>query len=293
MKSGSLFEDLRQKTAFSARIGMCLRMVWDLIMPRFCLVCGRGLDTRSPGDGSVGEEHLCRECWKDLPRTRYWKLRENPMAESYNALIQRNMGENGRYQPYGYAAALYFYKGGYREISKALKYRRNFAAGRCFGQLLGQTLRESEFFRDVDLVVPIPLHWWRRWQRGYNQAEVIAREVSRVLGARYEPRLLRRTRRTKTQTHLNAEERAANVVGAFRVRRSQVLRWGTKCNERRPIHLLLIDDVFTTGATATACERAIRVVLQTDISGGSPEAVISGATRQVRISVATLACVEH
>ena len=144
---------------------MIWKVIADLLMPRTCLACGAELGPE--------EEHLCESCLKDLPQTRYWKLRENPMAESFNALIQRNMGEDVRYQPYGYAAALYFYKGGYREIRKALKYRRNFAAGRCFGRLLGQTLAETESFRDVDLVLPIPLHWTRRWRRGYNQAEGI------------------------------------------------------------------------------------------------------------------------
>lgn len=260
----------------------------DLIMPRFCLVCGRALDTGSPGDSGTVEEHLCEACWKDLPRTRYWKVRENPMAESYNALIQRNMGEDVQYHPYGYAAALYFYKGGYREISKALKYKRNFAAGRCFGRLLGQTLAETEFFQDVDLVVPIPLHWSRHWRRGYNQAEVIARKVARELGARCEPRLLRRARRTKTQTHLNAEGRAANVAGAFRLNSRGWERTLTAAGDVPTRHILLIDDVFTTGATAAACERAIRLALQTGEWGPGPQ-----TAAQIRISVATLACVEH
>ena len=276
---------------------MIWRAIADLLMPRVCVVCGMVLE----GD----EEHLCKACWKDLPRTRYWKLRENPMAESFNALIQRNMGEDVQYQPYGYAAALYFYKGGYREISKALKYRRNFAAGRCFGRLLGQTLAETELFRDVDLVVPIPLHWSRHWRRGYNQAEVIAREVARELGARCEPRLLRRARRTKTQTHLNAEGRASNVAGAFRVnacnwrrlltreppsphRPLSLHRMPSSCHPASPRHYLLIDDVFTTGATAASCERAIREALRTATPGRN-----SNNARRVRISIATLACVER
>ena len=91
---------------------MICREIADLLMPRICLCCGAVLGR---------EEHICEKCWKDLPQTRYWKLRENPMAESFNALIQRNMGDDASYRPYGHAAALYFYKGGYKEISKSLK----------------------------------------------------------------------------------------------------------------------------------------------------------------------------
>lgn len=276
---------------------MIWRAIADLLMPRVCVVCGRVLER--------DEEHLCEACWKDIPRTRYWKLRENPMAESFNALIQRNMGDDVRYQPYGYAAALYFYKGGYREISKALKYRRNFAAGRYFARMLGTTLAGSQYFQDVDLVVPIPLHWTRRWQRGYNQAAVIAREVALKLGARCEQRLLRRTRHTRTQTHLNAEGRAANVAGAFRVnarnwrrlltreppsphRPLSLHRMPSSCHPASPRHYLLIDDVFTTGATAASCERAIREALRVADRG-----LNTNNARQIRISIATLACVER
>ncbi|MBQ6014868.1 MAG: ComF family protein [Bacteroidales bacterium] len=269
---------------------MIWKVIADLLMPRTCLACGAELGPE--------EEHLCESCWKDLPRTRYWKLRENPMAESFNSLVQRNMGEDVRYQPYGYAASLYLYKGGYREISKALKYRRNFAAGRYFARMLGTTLAGSQYFQDVDLVVPIPLHWTRRWQRGYNQAAVIAREVAACLGCPCDTRLLKRTRHTRTQTHLNAEGRASNVAGAFQVN----LRGWSKLSGKmakngegdgvseglRFRHCLLIDDVFTTGSTAASCERAIRAALRTATPGRN-----SNNARRVRISVATLACVER
>lgn len=268
------------------RLATALRAAADLAMPRVCLCCGAVL--------RPDERHICRSCRDDIPRTRYWRLRENPMAESYNALIQRNMAEDVRFQPYGYAAALYFYRGGFRNISKALKYRRNFAAGRHFAQMLGATLAGSEFFGDVDLVVPVPLHWTRRWRRGYNQAAVIAREVARELGAPCCPGLLLRARRTRTQTHLHLEGRARNVAGAFAVspRRLRRMMQGTP-----PLHMLLIDDVFTTGATVASCERALRAGLAplyatpAGPTPASPNPTTPHATTRLRISVATLACV--
>nr|MCR5519797.1 hypothetical protein [Bacteroidales bacterium] len=285
------------------RLATALRAAADLAMPRVCLCCGAEL--------RPDERHICRSCRDDIPRTRYWKLRENPMAESYNALIQRNMAEDVRFQPYGYAAALYFYRGGFRNISKALKYRRNFAAGRHFAQMLGATLAGSEFFGDVDLVVPVPLHWTRRWRRGYNQAAVIAREVARELGAPCCPGLLLRARRTRTQTHLHLEGRARNVAGAFVVSPRRLRRMMAEARRSRglgvsvdagaqgapPLHVLLIDDVFTTGATVASCERALRAGLAplyatpAGPTPASPSPTTPHATTRLRISVATLACV--
>jgi ComF family protein len=184
------------------------------------------------------------------------------MADRFNARIQVN-----EYEPYAYAAALYHYRteSDYRKISQALKYHRDFGAGRWAARLLGERLAASPLYADVDLVVPVPLHWTRRWQRGYNQAEVIAREVAAVLGAACRPRLLRRRRRTRSQAHLQGSAaKAANVADAF------VLRAAAPAH-----HILLIDDVFTTGSTLAACHKALR----------------RHYGPQVRISVATLAAV--
>jgi len=221
-------------------------------------VCGRPLIPQ--------EQHLCLECLSDLPETRYAPLGHNPMADRFNARIQVN-----EYEPYAYAAALYHYRAesGYKKISQALKYHRDFGTGRWAAQLLGERLAASPLFADVDLVVPVPLHWARYWARGYNQAAVIAREVARVLGAPCAERLLRRCRRTRSQTHLHGDAKAANVTGAFALRR----RGPSPLPAAR--HILLIDDVFTTGATLAACHRALRCVY-------GPE---------VRISVATLGAV--
>ena len=218
----------------------------DLLMPRFCLSCGRALTLR--------ERFLCLPCSMDLPLTRFELWEHNPMADKYNDMCNRcpensdTSGENrgilklmsvfsghqsqegDLYEPYQRAAALIYYRAesGYSAIPRALKYRRDFAAGRHFAAMLGRRLAESPLFEDVDLVVPVPLHWMRRLRRGYNQAAVIAREVARELSAAFEPRLLRRTRLTKTQTRLGTEAKRLNVAGAFAVRRGIAKKWREK-----------------------------------------------------------------
>ena len=217
-----------------------LSTLLDLVLPRVCVVCGRPLLPQ--------EHHLCLACLADLPETQYATLDHNPMADRFNGKLQID-----EYEPYAYAAALYHYRAeaGYKRISQALKYHRDFGTGRWAARRLGARLAASPLYADVDLVVPVPLHWTRHRQRGYNQAAVIAREVAEALGAPCAQRLLRRTRRTRSQTRLSGEAKAANVAGAFALRRA-----GGPLPAAR--HILLVDDVFTTGATLAACHRALR-----------------------------------
>ena len=222
----------------------------DLAMPRECIVCGTAL--------MPGERHICLCCRADLPRTDFRLLSRNPMSAKFNARIAAS-GDEG-YVPYSYAIALYYYQAGYKEISQALKYRGNLAAGRYFASLLGDEILAAPHFSDVDLVLPVPLHWSRKWKRGYNQAELIAAEVARKAGVRCRTDVLVRCRRTRSQTRLSGDEKARNVSGAFRVAR--VPEAG---------HILLVDDVHTTGSTLFACYEALRGVM-------GPEVRISGAT---------------
>lgn len=229
----------------------------DLVLPRVCVVCGRAL--------MPCEKHICLLCAEDLPRTRFAGLSHNPMAEKFNAGMSPD-----EYEPYAYAAALFHYSAGsgYDNITKTLKYGGNLAEGRFFASMLASELVASELFSDVGAVVPVPLHWMRRWKRGYNQAGVIARVLAREMGVRCEPGLLKRRRRTASQTSLDAAGRQENVRGAFIADRKVIdamLASGVR-------HLLLVDDVFTTGATLLECYRAVRTL----------------AGPELRISVATL-----
>ena len=156
--------------------------------------------------------------------------------------------------------------------------------------MLGERAAAADWLSDVDTVIPVPLHWTRRLRRGYNQAEVIASEVAKALGARPRTDILERLRRTSTQTKLGVEEKASNVRGAFAVSRKFRRRFhkpettdGASSSdkisgERNPVtvrHILLVDDVFTTGSTLYNCWRPLH-----DFFGPS-----------VRISIATLGVV--
>lgn len=252
--------------------GRYVRACTDLLFPRTCIVCGRKLMTE--------ERHLCLYCRMDLPVTHFWERSRNPMADRFNDVIQKGLEKaweeeepaSDAHERYAYACALFFFDSDadYRRIPYQLKYQGNIPAGRYFGQMMGSRLASSPYLSDVDMVIPVPLHWLRRWKRGYNQAEILAGEVAACLGAPMRKDILARQRNTKTQTALSISEKASNVSGAFTVRDSEALDFGPHGG-----HILLIDDVFTTGATLHACFTALRKHI--------PE--------NVRISVATLGCV--
>lgn len=245
----SLFYGLDLKTS--------LRALADLLMPRCCAVCGRELGLK--------EDHICLCCEMDIPYTYFWDMPRNAMADEFNSRIKTIDGVR---EPYCHAAALFFYDdaSGYKRIPQRLKYDGGIAMGKEFSRRLGEVLASSVYFKDVDAIVPVPLHWARRWKRGYNQARVIADEVSRCIGAPVLAGVLSKPRRKSSQTRAGAAEREKNMSGAFKAEAPGIAAR----------HILIVDDTFTTGSTLAACHAALRSVLPAG----------------VRISVASLAYVQ-
>lgn len=203
----------------------------SLLFPRYCKVCGRRL--------THSENHLCISCLLELPRTHYEQIPENLLMQHFIEWPEVVSA----------TAYLYYYKEGkYSSLIHHLKYHDHPEVGTYLGRLAATELRESGFFDGIDLIIPVPLSRKRYRQRGYNQSDYIAQGISEVTRIALRTDCLVRTVDTDTQTHKSQEERWKNTEGIFQVVNPEVLKGK---------HLLLIDDVATTGATLHACASAL------------------------------------
>lgn len=205
--------------------------IWKLFFPQCCLVCGRIL--------LEGEEHLCLRCLSALPRTNLHRQKDNEMEKSFWGKM-----------PIERASAYFHYtKGGdVRKLLFSLKYYGNSDLGRFLGRCMAREWEASGFFRGVDGIVPVPLHQRKLRMRGYNQSQMLAEGVSSVTGIPLWNHLMVRSQFTDSQTRKGNYERWLNVQDVFACTSPEALHGK---------HILLVDDVMTTGATLVACADAL------------------------------------
>lgn len=215
-----------------------LAKIIDLFFPRFCPVCGNRL--------RGGEESICTSCNLHLPRTDTW---ENPYENEMAKMFWHQI-------PIEKAGALFYYESHSftSNILYQLKYDHHPEIAFDMGRLLGQEGTRVNFFDDIDGIIPIPLAKNRLKQRGYNQSEEIAKGIADITHLPIFTHLVRRTSFTESQTHKNRWQRQQNV--------STVFEPYPECPGESPTslegkHILVIDDVCTTGATIISCCQTI------------------------------------
>lgn len=197
----------------------------EYILPRTCHICGRQL--------GKDERYLCRRCLTKLPRSNFHRVKDNPMEQRFMGIV-----------PYERCTGLLLYTPN-SELASVLhdmKYRKFRDLGRYMGEVMGRELLNTGFFNGVDMLMPVPIHWWKQARRGYNQAEQLCIGISKVTGIPVDTSL-RAVRGHRTQTALNHDQRLENLKNIFVVRNTERLSGK---------HILLVDDVCTTGATLTA-----------------------------------------
>ena len=198
-----------------------------LFYPRICAVCNTDL--------IEAERVICLSCLYQMPLTRFWTETDNPVAQTFW----------GRVEVENACAYFFFAKGSkYRPLLHQLKYKGKREIGVELGLVFGQVLAKSDLYKGIDYVVPVPLHPKKLRIRGYNQAEAIAEGLAKSMDSKLSTKHLVRKEFTQTQTRKSRAERVKNVAEAF----------GLNCSgELKGKHLLLVDDVITTGATLEAC----------------------------------------
>ena len=204
----------------------------DLISPRLCVVCGQRL--------TISEDIICSRCNFHLPRTGFHlNPYENEMAKMFWHLL-----------PIERATALFYYESHSEtaNILYELKYKGHPEIGEVMGRIIAKELLPSGFFDGIDGIVPVPLAKKRQRQRGYNQSLEIARGISETTSLPIYHKVVKRKAFEDSQTHKGRWERNENVEGVFELKDPNAIQGK---------HLLIIDDVVTTGATVISCAKEL------------------------------------
>ncbi len=204
---------------------------WDdfisLLFPRLCYACGNHL---------LRNEYLiCTECYVVIPRTNFHNEENNPVARLFwgRCLIEK-------------AAAFSYYNKGsrIRNLIHNLKYKGISEIGHELGRIYGSSLRDSGFTGDIDLIIPVPLHPSKKRIRGFNQSESISAGIAEAAGLPVDVKSMIRSLVSATQTKRSRYDRWTNVEGIFQVVSPEAFAGK---------HVLLVDDVITTGSTIESC----------------------------------------
>lgn len=219
--------------------------ILNLLYPELCLVCGNSLVS--------GEKAICLHCENTLPRTRFHDDKNNIVSQLFW----------GRAEIHTATSFLFFRrKGIVQQLMHQFKYKGEKEVGSYLAKLFGQELSQVSHYSGIDCILPIPLHPNKEKKRGYNQAAIIARGLADEMRVPARTDLLLRADETSTQTKKSRYDRWENVSSAFKINPEKSFPFQ---------HVLLVDDVITTGATIEAC--AQRILQDTD----------------AKVSVATLA----
>lgn len=212
----------------------------QIIYPKFCAGCG--------SDAISSEQPFCILCESKLPQTHFFKMKENPITNIFKGRLSIVNAGSAYYYTNDTAIQALIY---------AMKYKEDRNMGIYLGKLLGKKLKESDWFSQIDVLVPLPLHKDKEKKRGYNQAELLCQGVAQISPCEIITDAVIRNKATTSQTHKSRTERILAMEDKFELKKPEKL-----INK----HILLIDDLVTTGATLEFCGLEILKAADTQLS---------------------------
>lgn len=212
----------------------------SLFYPRLCQICDSSLVKR--------ETVICLNCIHQLPVTNFLTNNDNPVKKVFY----------GRVDIENATSLLHFKKkGAVQKLIHQLKYKGQEEIGIYLGKWMGEELRRSQYFKDIDLVIPVPLHKIKLRNRGYNQVEKFGREIAKALEIPYNDNVLLKRSTSTTQTIKARLSRWGDIEETFVLNSPETI-----CEK----HILLLDDLITTGATLEACCNVLKHANRVKIS---------------------------
>jgi ComF family protein len=202
-----------------------------LLFPHLCEGCGLS--------GLTADEYLCLQCYLKLPETLFFNYNNNPVERIFF----------GRLKIENSGALFYFTKGSLiQKLMHEFKYKRNEELGYFLGRIMGNSIKSSNRFTEIEFVIPVPLHAKKQQKRGFNQAAILARAIGKVLNVPVIENAITKNQDSGSQTKKNRMERWLNVEGKYEIVNTEILKGK---------NILLIDDVITTGATIESCGKTL------------------------------------
>lgn len=222
-----------------------LHVVLDFFYPRTCLHCNRNLNNSR-------ELYLCEECRKQIPYVDEFHCVRCGASTGHYAISLMKEGCavcKGRRLSFDAMTAIAHYDGVAKTLIHKFKYARQKFLFRIVNDIVLSQKKLRGVVSDVDVVVPVPLHWFKKMQRGFNQSELLSLGIRRRFSKPVSTNNLCRIKNTESQTHLSRTQRQANIHNAFFVKHPKLFR-GKR--------ILLVDDVLTTGVTASECSKKLK-----------------------------------
>ena len=206
----------------------------ELFYPELCIICNKG-------EKEI-ENAFCMECYAELPFTDQAYYKDNEFIAHFKGKIQIEHG----------AAIFYFSKNSsIQGVIQKLKYKGMSHYGVLLGKVMGEIIKKSPYYKNVDVIIPVPIHKEREKERGYNQSLMLALGINKELEIDIAADNLIRIKNTATQTKMSREERIENLKNAFQLKDSATLEGK---------HILIVDDVLTTGSTLLECAHTLMQV---------------------------------